>query len=495
MGSIRFQVPHPERINESAVERSYMAGLDGIPWPCQTSLSGDCLIVSRETSESGNFYISWPVRGYGEVILSTASLMERDTSYYLPVELARGTINRIRNQMAIWELAGFVVSENVRVTLRSSVSIFSSVVAGGLNYSAAIDSVEDATAKALRALDLLVSSYTEQAFQLRHRQVGKLQTVFGVNLGGAPIGDLRSTQLVQAFNSAVVPMVWRDVEKTIGQSTWTSYDQQVEWCVRRAIRIIGGPLISLDATEVPDWLMLWEDDFEALQSYVLGFTDTVVRRYCGRVALWNGTARLNSSDTIQLTDENRLSLMVRVIERIRQIDDRTPILITFDHPWGDCVTYRKTGMTSLHFGDALSRAGIGLSGFGLEINFGYWPDGVGARDLLDIARQLDRWSLLGLPLVVFLTVPSSDQKDFGAHKPSQSLNSLTDERLSGETQRVLVQQLISLLLTKQSVHGIVWNQLDDQQPHEFPYGGLYDAAGNTKPLLDTLISIRQEHLA
>ena len=36
-----------------------------------------------------------------------AALMERDEPYHLPVELARGTLNRIRNQLAAWQSLGF----------------------------------------------------------------------------------------------------------------------------------------------------------------------------------------------------------------------------------------------------------------------------------------------------------------------------------------------------------------------------------------------------
>ena len=52
--------------------------------------------------------------GYGETILSTASLMERDQAYLLEVELARGTLNRIRNQVANWEQVGMIIPEPIR---------------------------------------------------------------------------------------------------------------------------------------------------------------------------------------------------------------------------------------------------------------------------------------------------------------------------------------------------------------------------------------------
>ena len=391
MGVIRFQVPHPHRIDDDALERAYMAGLDGVPWRCQTTLAGDCLVLSREVDESGNFYIPWTVNGYGELILATGSLMERGRPYQLGIELARGTINRIRNQLAAWQFAGLEVSDEIQQATGAAVSLLSKAVTKSIRPASALERADEATRSALHAIDLLVSQYTQQAIQLRHQQLAKLQTVFGVNLGRGPVSENRSNDLLAAFNSAVVPIVWSDVEATAGEFVWCHYDQQIDWCYRRAMRVIGGPLISLDAGGLPDWLALWEDDFEGLQSYTLQYVDAVIKRFHGKVALWNCAARMNSVTAIPMTEELRLRLTARVIEHVRKLEERTPVIVTFDQPWGEYVARTSLELTPLHFADTLARADLGLSGFGLEINLGYWPGGTGARDLLEISRQLDRW--------------------------------------------------------------------------------------------------------
>ena len=68
---------------------------------------------------------------------------------------------------------------------------------------------------------------------------------------------------------------------------------------------------------------------------------------------------------------------------------------------------RECDLSPLHFADALVRAEIGLSAIGLEINLGYWPGGTALRDVLELGRQIDRWSLLGMPLLITLTLPSA----------------------------------------------------------------------------------------
>src|SRR5688500_4369901 len=105
MGQMRLVIPQPQRLAPAAAEQAYLAGAEGIPWECVTALSGQALTIERDTRESGYLYFPWNVPGRGIVILCSGSLMERPKPYHLPVELARGTLNRLRNQIGVWEMA------------------------------------------------------------------------------------------------------------------------------------------------------------------------------------------------------------------------------------------------------------------------------------------------------------------------------------------------------------------------------------------------------
>ncbi|MCE9528899.1 MAG: hypothetical protein K8R36_22870, partial [Planctomycetales bacterium] len=97
MGQFAFHVPRPDRLAPGAVEHAYLASIDGIPWECSCQWDDGILTIDRDTKESGNLYFCWNVAGRGQVMLCSGSLMERERPYNLPVELARGTINRLRN--------------------------------------------------------------------------------------------------------------------------------------------------------------------------------------------------------------------------------------------------------------------------------------------------------------------------------------------------------------------------------------------------------------
>ena len=494
MGVIRFQLPERKSAPESMLDRTYMAGTDGVPWPCQTHLEGDLLVLSRDIQESGNFYAPWMVEGFGELMLSTGSLMERKGTYDLPVELARGTLNRLRNQLAAWMSSGLKMNDTIQDGVTAAIDTLSKTVTGTCGIDQRTENAGLATRLSVQTMESLVDQYTRQALRVRHAQVTRFPTLFGANLGNQSVHSSWNSNLCTTSNAAVVPMTWNQIESSTGQHAWETTDEQMEWCTANGIRIIGGPLINIDGSGLPDWLILWEDDFDELQSYVTSYVQHVVRRYRNKISLWNCAGRLTAAGSLGITEEQKLQLTVRIIEQIRRSDSRaTPIIVTFDQPWAEQIAQNPVELTPLHFASDLARAGLGLSGFGLELNLGYWPGGCNARDLVEISHQLDRWSFFGLPLVVYLTVPSSLEEDAQARhgiQPRSCLNKV----VSAETQNSFVERLIPMLLAKPFVHGVIWNQVSDESPHEFPHGGLIDASGAAKPILQTMARIREEHL-
>ena len=174
------------------------------------------------------------------------------------------------------------------------------------------------------------------------------------------------------------------------------------------LRICGGPLLNFDKNGLPDWLYLWEEDAESLQSYMLNYVEATVKRFAGKVSLWHAWAGLNNGQAMTLSEEFRLRVGVAALETLRAHDPTTPVFVSFNQPFGEYLSRKAMDLAPIHYADTLVRADLGVSGFGLEINMGYWPDGTLPRDVLEICRMIDRWSSLGLPLVIILTIPSEN---------------------------------------------------------------------------------------
>lgn len=493
MGQLRFVIPRPERIAHDAPQRAYFAGPEGVPWECRNSYHDGLLSLDRDARESGNLHFPWSVPGHGEWMLSSASLMERARPYNLPVELARGTINRLRNQSHLWQSAGMQLTEPFLAALKQASLEFGIAASSQADPAVASDHSDASLVHAFSALKHLGRDYTHQVLAIRRGSGSPLGTLLGARVDAVPEKALAANYLA-AFNTALLAPCWREIEATAGQLNWESLDRQVQWCKDHGLRICMGPLIALDLRNVPDWLYLWEGDFEELEGYIDGFLQAVVQRYKGRVQLWHVAARMNVRCALDFSEEERLKLVVEALQKVRALDSRTPTVVSFDQPWAEYIAKEDQELSPLHFADTLARGELGLAGIGLECNLGYSPSGTQPRDCIEFSRQLDRWTQIGLPLCVFLTVPSSLDADPLAKLAARPLPNWMPGGNSPKTQQATVDWLYPLLLAKQAVQAIIWNQLRDDLPHDYPHGGLFDARRRVKLALQTIVQLRREFI-
>ena len=490
MGLMRFRVYPAQRITDELVQQASLSGIDRVSWPVRASVEGDELLLQRLASDSANLQIPWPVEGYGTVVLTSGTLMESEQPYLLPLELARGTIVQVRNQLSDWQVMGLTVPGPVTAALAEAGRRFSWAVVSQDDLAASAEHSEAAICAALTAGDALSAAYADQALTVRRRVGGKLASSLGADLGTTLLDTATARRFLMTFQAAQAPLCWRDIEAKQGQYAWTISDKQIQWCRNHKLKVLAGPLLSLDRHALPDWLYLFGDDFDSLMDFVSVLVRTAVERYRGSVDGWICAGRINGAEAFGLSDQKRLRLVARTIELVRALDRHTPALVSFDRPWAEYMRQRESDFPPLHFADALVRADIGLSGLMLDINVGWLPDGTLLRHAVDFSRQLDTWTMLGLPLWVSLSSPGGNGEDpLARHRESAAAENWTPA-----AQQAWAARFVPLALAKPAVHGVLWNQLRDAHPHDFPHGGLVDAAGKPKPSLGTLAAIRQTYL-
>jgi hypothetical protein len=492
MGLMRLTVHDRDRIPPGGLGQVYMCGQDELPWYGRAYMSGSQLIVERVESDSGSVFVPWRIDGRGVLLLGTSTLMERERPYRLEVELARGTINRLRNQIANWELVGLVVPDDLRNEVLTATRHFSRAATTDDPASAA-EHAGHALIAAADAMDHSAALYAEQAIEMRRSNSRKLTTWFGVHLSDAMPAVGVARQLLPAFNMVSVPLSWRSIEASEGRRQWKQADAQIEWAKTAGMKIMGGPLLELDDRGVPDWTYLWEGDFDSLVGFMLDHVTSVVKRYRGKVNLWQVVSRMSHGRVLALTEDQRLQIAAQAITKVRELDPSTPLIASFDQPWAEYLASEQLDLAPLHFADALVRADLGLSGLGLEITIGYHPGATAHRSPLAYSRLVDTWGLLELPLLVSLTLPSSAETDPLANPKIQVLSSDPSD-VTPQTQAAWIEQNVPLLLAKTPVQVVLWNQLSDAAPHHYPHGGLFDAKDQPKPALESLRTIRQKLL-
>ncbi len=140
------------------------------------------MLCHRESNESGRLFVPWPVEGYGTPIVGTATLAERPEPYNLAVELARGKLNEVRNQLADWRQMGLRLPTELDRVLGESQRAFVKAVISGDDAEVSYAAAQVSLAGVEQAADLLMEAYTGQVLQTRLSATPKLPTLLGCAL-------------------------------------------------------------------------------------------------------------------------------------------------------------------------------------------------------------------------------------------------------------------------------------------------------------------------
>jgi hypothetical protein len=499
MGSMSFLLPTPlpgaaAATLPAACVASSVGYSDQTPVPTRLELGDDRLTVTRTQNESGYLVLPWPVEPFGTVVVSTTTLRERPEPYRLLVELARGKLNQVRAQTAEWHGIGLHTGPDFDRALVDASRAFGRAALAGTPAEA--DALAARVLEQAHGLaDRLARDYVAQMLATRHGSEGPLDTRLAARHVRAPQGAA-ADEYARAFNAASVCFRWRDVEPNEAQYDWAEADAAVAAAVKSGLPVTIGPVIDLAPGMLPAWATGWESDLPALAAFMCDYLETAVSRYRGDVRRWVVCAGFNQADAVGLVDDDRLRLAFRLFEAAAQVDPSLELILSVAQPWGDYLVSEDQTITPLTFPDDLVRAGVRLAAVELELRAGTRPRGSLPRDLLDTARVLDVFGMLGLPLEVVLSLPASAEPDPAASDHRQELWAHGWRTgPSPEGQAEWGAAFASLALCWPQVRSVTWDHWADADPHLVPAGGLLDAAGRPKPLLARLRALRTEHLA
>jgi hypothetical protein len=496
MGVLKFQLTSPDLASRlPELRKAYVTGLDRTPSRLGIEFRQGLMLCYRDTNESGRLYVPWAVEGFGSPIIGTATLAERPEPYSLAVELARGRLNELRNQLADWKQMGLRVPPELDAIMTEAHRAFVKAVTGGEKPEESFAAAQASLASACTAGNFMVETYTTQVLQTRLSSTPKLPTWFGCILDG----DLKvapwAREWPAAFNAAQACSTWRTLAPAEGQYSWESLDAQIAWCRRHKIQLQVGPLLDFRPRALPDWIWLWEGDFDTLLGLVVDFVRQAVTRYRGKIPLWHLIHRPACNEFLGLTEEEQIRIAARAIQVARQADPSAQFTIGVERPWAEWMGNTTYQLGPLHLADYLVRADLGLAGIVLEIAPGYSSPGSHMRDLFDFSRLLDLYALLNLPLHIWFAFPSSSgpdpQADATVRVESDQWPAPPDET----TQAAWSAKWMALAVAKPFVRSVTWLQPGDATPHLYPHAGLFRPDQTPKPLFSWMKSFRREILA
>ncbi|PQO41001.1 beta-galactosidase [Blastopirellula marina] len=488
MPKLTFRISSELTISDTDCRTIHAVGCDRLVRCTFVKRAEDRLVLEVLESDGVKIKVPYRTAERTPVMLSTCSLrIDNKTPYNLLLELARGSLFRFRTLCNACLDAELDLLDITLALLKDATDNFA-------RAAVTKDEPDDADALALKSLNdsleglsQLEHVYATASHLAIQKQGQERAFLRGVALTEPMSLDIKPL-LTAPLNAVMVEPSWKQCEPEIGHYDWQQVNETLESVRKQGLATVLGPMFSLDRFTTPDWLYLWENDFEELLNAVQRYAGELVQQYRNRVDLWYCAAGLNDQTAISMKEEQRLQLLIHIIQSLRGSGLRAPLLVSFAKPWGEYMTSRDRELAPIHFAEELVRARVGITGIGLEFNFGEHPPATYYRGYFDVEALLDYWSLLGVPLFVTLSAPSSWRPDpeamYDANRQTEPL-----ERISRRTQRELVEHILPAILTHPQVQGVFWTQVSDAQPHRFPHAGLLDPRGRPKSSVTKMTEI------
>jgi hypothetical protein len=250
----------------------------------------------------------------------------------------------------------------------------------------------------------------------------------------------------------------------------------MNWTVKAKKRIHAGPLLSFDPMYLPDWLYIWENDFETLRDLIYEHVQHTVDRYKDRVKVWNVVSGIHAHNSFNLSFEQLMELTRMTCLLVKKLAPRSQVMIELTLPWGEYYSRDQRTIPPLLYADMAVQSGIKFNSFGLQVFMGLPADGYYVRDLMQISAMLDEFVSLGKPLHVTACQVPSNVVPLApdAAEPEQSIleagrwHAPWSERLQAEW----LQAFFRISLSKPFIETICWRDLADHAPNHVPHGGL-----------------------
>jgi hypothetical protein len=535
------------------VRHAHLFGSEDVPVQGSVRFEDGDLICEPSIQSACGVCLQFPIQCGGRealLTLQTCLLPERDEPYLLSLELARHQIMLFLNKLEDWDLFELQADDPVLAEFDQARQTFmrALVIARGAGASLgeADKLARDALGRTIDAGERLALLQADLNLPKRASNRAYLDAVnhyttltgdspspgvpitipgaghvvlsgvgaLGVTVSPGPMPEVLQKYIVANCDFLTLPMRWVDLEPEEGEYVFTGTDRWIEWAVRTAkLPLVGGPLIDFRPTCVPEWLYIWENDYETLRELVFEHVQTVVTRYRRTIGRWSVVSGLHANNYFRLSLEQVMDLTRIAVLLVRKLQPQARIGIEISQPWGEYYATTRKSIPPIAYAETLVQANVPFEVIGLRIQMGQPAPGQTQRDLMTFSALLDRYAALEKPLAVTclgvpaapiapssLTARAAAPTEESEVRPAATLPPATAvdpgswfSPWSDATQAEFLQQAMAIAAAKPFVQSVCWQELIDpaRNPPEMPSGGLFTATGTPRAAASKLGQLRQ----
>lgn len=477
------------------LDGAYLVGTDHVPIRGEFELRAAELLCHKRTQGPAALAVLWPVQGAGRVLLETTRLPERDRPYNLHLELARGQMMRLAQKREDWGLFDIDNIEQItRGFKRGQDLLIESIKTGDVAEAAKL--ADDALRVAV-PLGEQMALFHAGVFLNRRRQAGHFsRRLFGCGINLRTRDERYRKRLINGFDFVCVPVCWRDIEPKQGEFVWDVLDEWVDWLTQHRMPIKASPLVSLDERHIPDWLYIYEHDFEAVRDFMYEHIRRLVSRYKDRIQAWDAVSGIHALNTFNLNFEQIMDVTRMSAAITKQIAPQTTVIVDLVAPWGEYYSRNTRTIPPMLYADMLVQNSIHFDALGVQFYVGVNRDGMFVRDMLQTSTMLDRFANFGKPVhITAAQAPSrhtTDQDDAWAGAVSPADAGTWYDDWSEPLQSRWLREFYNIALSKPFIETVTWRDLADAEAHYLPHGGLLRPDLTPKLAYEQLCTIRAQ---
>jgi GH35 family endo-1,4-beta-xylanase len=484
---LQFEVYQDGRLADNVdLDGAVAFGQDAIPLRADLAAEGGVISCVKRVPGACGLSMLWDAGPTGRFMLSTTRLPERRKRYNLNLELARGQLCRIAQKREDWGLFDFPEADELTREFHKVRAIFVRALQAEDNPVEQARLADTCLAQGVTLGEKMSLFHAEVLLSRRKASnVNAWRPAFGCTVDLLSTGEDYTARLQNVFDFISVPMAWKSVEPKEHTYQFSQLDTWVNWAARNRRRVHAGPLLSFEPAALPEWLYIWEHDYDTVRDLIYEHIQRVVKRYSRQVSVWNVCSGIHAHNSFSLSFEQLMELTRMTCLLVKKIAPHAKVVIDLTQPWGEYYARNQRTIPPMLYADMAVQSGIKFDAFGVQVYMGVPVDGLFVRDLLQVSSLLDEFAGLGKGVhVTGCEVPSemsADAWDFWSGREATVEAGQWHAPWSQRLQAEWLQAFCRVCISKPYVESICWRDLADYEGHYVPHGGL--CQNNLEPKL------------
>ena len=481
------------------LRNAYLVGADNNAMRSDIFVEDGGLICEKREHSSAALCLQHDVGACGELTVQTTLLPERDEPYLLSLELARHRMMMLYTKMEEWQLFDLAAEHPAAKRTELAKKLFiETLCQQGTNLSQANKLADDCLIAAIDGSEELVLVNADRELKRRLEDEDLPKHPVGCGVAWEDNHEKACHALANTFDFLYLPTPWRALAPEAGDYRWDELDNWAEWAIRNRMPVIAGPLISFEPSGLPDWMYIWEHDYDTVRELVYEHIERVVTRYKNKISAWKIVSGLHVNAHFPCSFDQIIELTRLAAMGVKKVQPTGKVLVELRQPFGEYFGSNPRSIAPQMYADLVVQGNINFDAFGIQLMMGQPQSGQYTRDLLQISNLLDDYAGTGKPIHLTVAVPSQSLTATPkANDESSAL--LTNAGSCGywrkpwtpQVQAHWLEAVFKIALSKPYIESVAWNQLADQVTADMPLSGLLTHDHQPKAALRRVTSFRR----